>query len=349
MNILQVCPKYYPSIGGVEEHVRNVCERLARSHSVTVFTTDPSGRLPQQETINGVAVRRFKGFSPSDSYHLSLEMSRELKSAEFDIVHGHSYHALPLYFARHAKRKRFVVTTYYHGHGSTSFRDFLIRLYKPMGRKALEEADRVIALSNHEKRLLLQDFRIEPDRVIVIPSGIDLSEFENLNKEKGSEKTILYVGRLEEYKGVQHIIRALPGLDSAVKLEIVGKGPFKPHLESLAENLGLWDRVHFYQDLSRKELLDMYASASVFVLLSQYESYSIAVAEALAAGTPCIVADTSALSEWIDNRNCFGIDYPVDRDQLARLVNRAIGTRAGDVKLFDWDEVATETARVYQL
>lgn len=79
MKILQVCPKYFPSIGGVEQHVRNISERLAREYEVTVFATDPSGELPKEETINGVLVRRFKSFSPSGAYHVSFEMLREFR------------------------------------------------------------------------------------------------------------------------------------------------------------------------------------------------------------------------------------------------------------------------------
>ena len=88
MKILQVCPKYHPSIGGVEEYVKNISERLAKEHEVTVFACDPSGKLPQEEEINGVLVRRFKSFSPSDAYHISFEMARELRNSEFDIVLG---------------------------------------------------------------------------------------------------------------------------------------------------------------------------------------------------------------------------------------------------------------------
>ena len=51
MRILQVCSKYYPSIGGLESHVSNVSERLARQHQVTVFTGDASGKLPREEEI----------------------------------------------------------------------------------------------------------------------------------------------------------------------------------------------------------------------------------------------------------------------------------------------------------
>ena len=349
MKILQICPKYYPAIGGVEECVKNISERLAKEHEVTVFACDPSGKLPREEKINGVLVKRFNSFSPGDAYHISLEMARELKKAEFDIVHGHNYHALPLYFSRNAKSKRFIVNPYYHGHGHTPVRNFFIRLYKQFGKKILESADKIIANSNYEKELLLRDFAIKKDRISVIPPGIDLPPFDNLATVSRESKTILYVGRLEEYKGVQYIIQALPLLDKDFHLEIVGKGPYKAKLVKLIDELGLSNRVRFYQDLPRQELVKMYARAGIFILLSRYESFSIVVAEALAAKTPCIVANTSALSEWIDDKNCFGIDYPIDKAKLAELITKAIGIEVGNVKLWDWDDVVKELRVAYNL
>jgi glycosyltransferase involved in cell wall biosynthesis len=83
------------------------------------------------------------------------------------------------------------------------------------------------------------------------------------------------------------------------------------------------------------------------VLLSEHEAPCLAVSEALAAKTPCIVANTSAVSEWIVNKNYFGIDYPVDNAKLAELITRVIGTEVGSIKLLDWDDVARETLKVY--
>jgi len=348
MKILHVCPKYYPSIGGVEGYVKNISERLAREHQVTVFACDPSGKLPKEERINGVLVKKFKSFSPGGAYHISFEMAREFKKAEFDIVHGHSYHALPLYFARNARGKKFIANPYYHGHGHTPVRDFFIKLYKPFGKGIFERADEIIAISNYEKELLLRDFAIDEDKLSVIPPGIELAELDNLGGICKEPETILYVGRLEMYKGVQHIIQTLPLLNKDFHLEIVGKGPYKVNLVSLIDKLGLNDRVSFYQDLSHQELLKMYAKAGVFVLLSRYESFSIVVAEALASKTPCIVANTSALLEWIDNKNCFGIDYPINTGELAELVNVVIGKEVGNVKLWDWDEVAHRIGSLYE-
>lgn len=346
MRILQVCPKYYPAIGGVEEYVKNISERLAKEHELTVFACDPS--LPKEEKINGVLVRRFTCFSPADAYHISSKMAWELRKCAFDIVHGHNYHALPLYFSRSAASKKFIVNPYYHGAGHTLARNFYIRLYKQFGKRILSSADKIIAISNYEKELLLRDFAVKEDKISIIPPGIDLPLFDNLATVSKESKGILSVGRLEEYKGAQHIIQALPLLNKDFHLEIVGKGPYKANLLALIDKLGLNNRARFYQDLPRQELLKMYAKAGVFILLSQHESFSIVVAEALAAKTPCIVANTSALSEWIDNKNCFGIDYPVNDNKLADLITKVIGKEVGDVKLWDWDEVAQQIDRLYK-
>jgi glycosyltransferase involved in cell wall biosynthesis len=348
VKILQVCPRYFPAIGGVEQHVRNISERLAREHQVTVFATDPSGKLPKEEEISGVQVRRFRSFSPNNAYHVSLQMLRELRRSEFDIVHGHSYHALPLFFSRYAKRGKFIVTAHYHGRGHTLVRDFMLKLYKPFGRRVFQEADKIIAVSNFEKSLLLQDFQIAEAKIEVIPNGIPLHEFTSLKKKDKGYKTILYTGRLEGYKGVQHVVRALPLLAESTCLEIVGQGPYKKKLIQLATELGVGNRIEFYQDLPHKELLDRYANADLFIMLSRHEAFGIAVAEALAAKTPCIVANTSALREWVDNENCFGIDYPVDIEGLAQLINRVMGKKVAEVKLWDWDQVVEELVKIYE-
>jgi glycosyltransferase involved in cell wall biosynthesis len=197
MKILQVCPKYYPSIGGIEEHVKNISERLAKKHEVTVFTCDPAGKLSSRQQVNGVLVWRFKSFTPGDAYYISFQMARELKKANFDIVHGHSYHALPLYFARNTGAKKFVVTPHYHGHGHTLTRNFIIKLYKPFGKNIYEKADKVIAVSRYERQLLLHDFAINEKKIAVIPNGVDLSEISKVEAIPRELKTILYVGRLE--------------------------------------------------------------------------------------------------------------------------------------------------------
>lgn len=202
-------------------------------------------------------------------------------------------------------------------------------------------------MSEYEKRLLIEDFTIDTAKLSVIPNGIDSSEYSNQEVISKEPRSILYVGRLEEYKGIQYIIETLPLLHKDYHLQVVGDGPHKAHLVAQTRELGLNDRVRFYHDLPRPELLERYARAGVFILLSRHEAFGLTVAEALASRTPCIVANTSALSEWVDDKNCFGIKYPIDRKELAGLIDRVAGVTVGDVRLWDWDMVVAELIHAY--
>jgi len=353
MKIAQVCPRYYPYIGGVETHVKEISERLVnRGYEIDVLTTDPEGKLPKVETINNVTIRRFKSWAPNESYYFSWALKNYLtkNSKNYDIVHAHSYHAFPAFYAAQAKRgNKLVFTPRYHGGGHTLFRNLLHIPYKLLGRKILEKADKIICLSEYERKLLLSNFRLEEKKVIVIPNGINTIEFKNLKKRKKNKysRMILCVSRLEKYKGIDYLIRVLPKLDAGISLVIVGKGPYKKALMKLVHKLALENRVKFYSDLPRKELLQLYSHADIFVLLSKYEAFGNVVAEALASGTPCIVANASALKHWVDNKNCFGIDYPINLNRLAKLINEVIGKEVKGVKLQDWNDVVKQLENIY--
>jgi glycosyltransferase involved in cell wall biosynthesis len=269
-------------------------------------------------------------------------------SDSYDIIHAHSYHAFPSLYAAQAKScNGLVFTPHYTGGGQTLFRNFLHKPYKLLTRTMFERADRIICVSNYERDLILKRFAVDQERVVYIPNGIDLKEFDNLEKEKKDCRIILTVARLEKYKGVQFIVAALKSLEDTIALEIVGRGTYSGDLIRLAKKLKVDNRVKLYQDLPRKDLLQKYANADVFVLASAYEAMPISLAEALAAKVPCIISDIPFLREWIDNENCFGIRYPICINELADLINKVIGRRINGVRLLDWTEVVRKLERIY--
>jgi len=307
--------------------------------------------LPRQEIINGVRVKRFPSWAPSESYYFSPELRRHLVncSRQYDVVHAHSYHALPALYAAQCKRtNKLFFSPHYHGGGHSFLRNLLHIPYKLLGKSIFRKAEKVICVSNYEKSLVLSRFKVDPHKVEVIPNGVDLGESAPPKKERGRCRTLLCVGRLEKYKGVQYLIEALPRIGRDIVLEIIGSGPYSKNLLRLCRKLGVEDRVRFRRALTRRDLLQEYANADLFVLLSRREAYGISVAEALASATPCIVANGSALKEWIDGENCFGIGYPIDLDELARLITNVIGRRARSLKLTDWDEVASRLGQLYE-
>ncbi|CAJ35478.1 glycosyltransferase family 4 protein [Methanocella arvoryzae] len=346
MRIAQVCPRYPPYIGGVETHVSEISGRLARAgHEVTVITTDPAGRYPPESVIDGVRVLRFPAFAPGDAYYFSSALYRHMKkSRDYDVVHVHGYHAFPALLASGTKAPMFVFTPHYHGKGHTPLRNLLLKPYRLAGSRVFRRADSVICVSEFEKGLVCRDFGCD-GRVKVIPNGVVKREFAGL-KPAGKEKVILYVGRLEQYKGVQYAIRALRELPD-YRLQIVGKGPYKEALAKEASDMGVSDRTEFLSGLTREELLRCYGSATVTIMLSKYEAYGITVAEALTAGVPTIVANGSALTEFVDGRLCRSVDLPVAPELLADMIRKA--ERVPYAKeILDWDDVVRRLLAVYQ-
>ena len=218
------------------------------------------------------------------------------------------------------------------------------------------KADVIVAVSDFERSLLLERFRLDGRKVVVIPNGVNFAEFNGLKRCDRGFRSILHVGRLEEYKGVHYLVEIMPKLPDDVVLEIVGGGSLRGFLERRAKQLGVYDRIKFYQNLQRRDLLQLYLDADVFASLSRHEAYGLAVAEALIAGTPCVVANTSGLSEWVDNQHCFGVDYPIRISELAHVVNAVLDrtsrevTNSGKIaskKILDWETVACRLQEIY--
>ena len=97
-----------------------------------------------------------------------------------------------------------------------------------------------------------------------------------------------------------------------------------------------------------KKSIIVLAVTVLFILLSAHEAFGLSTAEALAARTPCILAKTSALIEWVDEQNCFGIEFPINIEELVILIKKVIGKKLGEVDLWDWKRVVDSLSEVYQ-
>jgi glycosyltransferase involved in cell wall biosynthesis len=290
-------------------------------------------------------VRRFPAFAPGDAYYLSFGLRDYVKKESFDVVHAHGYHAFPALFAAATRSRRLVFNPYYHGKGHTPVRNLLLKGYRLAGARLFARADAVVCNSAFEKGLVCRDFPAGCGKARVIAPGLNKSEFAGLLPYHKDEKILLYAGRLEAYKGVQHAIAALHHLPGW-RLVVIGRGPFKAELVNLVEGEGLQGRVTFLEGLARADLLRWYVTADAVIMLSGFESYGITVAEALAAGAPCVVAQSSSLVEFVDGGLCRGIDLPVSPERLAGEI---LGARrqAYAKELPDWDEVAARMLAVY--
>jgi D-inositol-3-phosphate glycosyltransferase len=147
----------------------------------------------------------------------------------------------------------------------------------------------------------------------VIPPGIDTADFPLV--DLGEAKTratewgwsILYVGRIDPVKGVETLLRAVAESDPAATLTLMGGGSaeYTAHIQRLAQQLGIADRVSFDR-CSRSELRLRYQAADVVVFPSEWdEPFGLVPLEAMACGTPVIATGTGGAAEFlVDGENC---------------------------------------------
>lgn len=307
LRVSLVCARFPPFVGGTEAHVFELSRRLAdRGHDVRVLTTVLDRDMVGSSVEHGVRVERMMAWPKSSDLHFSGTLRRLLAIEPVDIMHVQGYHTLVAPMAMSAADRLnvpYLVTFHSGGHSST-----VRRAARPvqhrMLRRRLVGADGLIGVSAFESDFFAQRLRIPSSAVETIPNGV-APEFTFLDRSQRADRgecIIVSFGRLEDYKGHDKVIRAFARSRQSLantRLRLLGDGPERDALISLADELGVGDSVDVtsvpYGD--RQGLADELRAADLVVLMSSYESQGIAGYEALATGARLIVADGSALTE----------------------------------------------------
>lgn len=171
---------------------------------------------------------------------------------------------------------------------------------------------------------------------VPVSCGIDVSRYagraQALRRQDPDPdvRTVLFVGRLDEEKHIDDLLRAMSLLRVQVptRLEIVGDGSCRAAFEQLAVELGIRDRVRFHGFVSEEELLDTYARADLFCMPSIAELQSLATMEAMSAGTPVVLADAMALPHLVEAGQNGWLYPPRDVHALAGAIDHVLGDRA---------------------
>lgn len=357
MHILQMAPRYFPNMGGVEVVMQKISEFLVtKGVLVTVYSVDLNNELLSQQKVNGVLVKRFK---PLIGDPLFLPKSRffiALKKENADIIHVHNIHTLLPFFAALFKKKKqkLLLQPHYHRFGQTSLRHFLFKLYKyVLNTMVFPRANIVIANSTYERKILCEDFS-KCRNLVLIPEGIDVDELKVVKRCPEEPKRILYVGALKRYKNVDKILISFAKLvkmgNEKSKLVIVGDGPEYVNLLNLARRLGIAGLVEWKHGLTRQQLLCEYAKASVFILLSLLESFSRVVYEALLIGVPTIVLNFGATEQLVKAGLAEGVNSfnPEEIANVLKAMRKTYPKISGGPNTFlNWKEYSNKIINVY--
>ncbi len=174
--------------------------------------------------------------------------------------------------------------------------------------KIARTADQVIVWTDHECRMLVDTYGTEPERIAIVPPGVDGDRFApsckaDARAELGlnGEKVLLYVGRLERLKGIDTLFEVLTQLEHSdgIRLYIAGGSrgtPAMRRLLCLAQDLGIRHKIKFLGSVPHDRLKTYYAAADICVLPSYYESFGFAALEAAACGKPVVASRVGGLT-----------------------------------------------------
>lgn len=221
----------------------------------------------------------------------------------------------------------------------------------PGTRAAAEAAvigcsDAVLASCSVEAAQLVSLYGASPSRIEIVPPGVDHAFFSPGNKAQARRALsarglpadgplLLFVGRIQPLKGAEVAVRTLPVLEAAgigrARLAVVGgpSGPQGPkeleRLRSLAEEIGVADRVAFVPPLRHEMLSTYYRAADCCVVPSRSESFGLVALEAAACGTPVVASAVGGLTTLVDHGQTGFLVDGADVDAVAGALCRVLG------------------------
>ncbi len=380
MNIGLFSETYYPEINGVATSVYTLKKELEkRGHNVFVFTTTSPGSPEYEHNVFRVPSIPFIFITERRvGLFYQPRLAQVIKKLNLDIIHTHTEFSLGIFGRIMAKELKLPIVHTYH----TIYEDYTHYLtrFKALDKRAKAFArtyskvccntvEQVIVPTEKTKDLLMA-YSVHKD-ISVVPTGIDLSKFDQANysvqeihslKEKYNigekDRVMIYIGRVSQEKNIEEIIRAMPDYmrkRATVKFVIVGSGPALEKLENLVKHMGMEDRFVFTGSQPWDTIGLYYQLGDVFVSASQSETQGLTYIEALASGLPLVAKKDKCLEDILESGHngyvftnkeelYYGLDQILFEDRLTNYSENAVKK----VGKYSTQEFAYQVEKVYK-
>ena len=335
---------YHPVVNGVVRSVASFREILMKQgHNVFIFAQSAENYKDHEPFIF-----RYPSLPlplPGDiaaAIPVSPFVDQLLPALRLDVIHTHhpillgqtaarkaAELNLPLVFTFHTQYWEY---THYIPFPQEAIQEFLKNAVHRWLRDFMQKCQHIIIPSESLKDILVRDYGLT-DRYTVIPTGTDLDPFlkadgKSLRAEKGwqNETVLISVGRLAPEKNWDTLLRAFASLHAdypELRLVLIGDGPARQSLESLASELGVKDQVTFTGAVPFEEIPRYLKAADLFAFASVTETQGLVTIEAMAAGLPVAAVDGPGTRDIVDHGKQ-GFLTENDPDALAKGLEKLL-------------------------
>ncbi|MFR9526602.1 MAG: glycosyltransferase family 4 protein [Rikenellaceae bacterium] len=288
---------------------------------------------------------------------VAAQVARELEG-QFDVIHAHDW--LTYYAGIAAKQvsgKPLVV----HMHATEydrSGENVNTQVYD-IERTGMSAADRVIAVSNLTRKIVIEKYGIPADRVIAVHNAVRFAEKEEALPERVvKDKIVTFLGRITYQKGPDYFVEAAAKVLQRVpnvRFVMAGSGDMMNHIIRRVAALGIADRFHFTGFLRGEDVHKMFQLSDVYIMPSVSEPFGISPLEAMRSNVPVIISKQSGVAEILDY--AVKVDY-WDVDAMADAIYGfvtypALGNMFAkkgleEVTGLKWNNAASKIKKIYE-
>jgi len=311
---------FYPFIGGMGRYVHELSKRLPRDR-VVIFSPSENG-ISNHVRIEPVLHRRLRNLSYSWWLHRNIDRT----IVDYDLT-GANIQCGPggLFLLRSLDIR--VVATCHHTWWQQSHHipgQFWKRLLIPFERRTYHRADTVICDAADSRRVLVDNYGISPEKVTVIPIGVDSQAFHPIRGTDVIPGSLLFVGRPDRRKGIDFLLRAMPDVVKhipTVRLYISGTGKGTKRWKRFVREHHLEKHVTFLGFVPESRLNHWYNRVQCVIVPSVFEGFGLTALEAMAAGTAVIATNVDSLRDLVSD----GVDGRlVEYGDTAALCSRVV-------------------------
>lgn len=372
MKIL-ILSEYFPSgknlkfSGGVEARNYFVAKHLSKNHKVTIISSRIHGQKEKEKLfgINIIRVGKKRNYNATAGsilerlFYVKAAISAG-KSLDIDIVEGTNF-ITHFIAGRISKSKNIPAVAWYPDVWLGSWiknAGFYGVAGELLERFNLNQNfDAYIAISKQTSKKLAKYVK---KTIYIINCGIEKEKNIKITK-RNNKQTIICVSRLTSYKNIKTLIFAFADLSHKLQhvlLIIVGSGPELNNLKNLSEELNVSKNIQYYSNLSRADLMNLYASSHIFSLPSTVEGFGIATIEASSFGLPYVNANIPTQKEITKNgQGGFLVkpDRPLEYSQRfyklftdKKLYAKKSLEARNLSSFYDWKIISIQTEKVYK-